>query len=83
MGTQKNTSNYFDVAANGEEILPALVSPPFVPTSLLDGDGSSFEVGFGFGSGAHRRLGLVRPSISGVKDAIVKVSSFLFCCLNS
>jgi hypothetical protein len=29
--------NDFDVAANGEQILPALVSPPFMPTALLDG----------------------------------------------
>jgi hypothetical protein len=29
--------NDFDVAANGEQILPALVSPPFMPTSLFDG----------------------------------------------
>ncbi|KAF5236479.1 hypothetical protein FANTH_11247 [Fusarium anthophilum] len=30
-------ANYFDVDANGEQILPALVSPIFTPTSLLDG----------------------------------------------
>jgi hypothetical protein len=29
--------NDFDVAANGDQILPALVSPPFMPTALLDG----------------------------------------------
>ena len=29
--------NHLDVAANGEQIYPALVSPPFTPTSLVDG----------------------------------------------
>ena len=29
--------NAFDVAANGEQIPPTIVAPPFTPSSLLDG----------------------------------------------